>query len=137
MGGILAKIIPARSNAEPIKVIADLDQLIPAPFGFKLGGRVYQIQVGTIRKLAGLQDKLEVILHLLNRATKGEKVPDFDLHKAYHQYLSVLCPEMSMEAVENMNLPQLRRLLSEIQKYATGQSMDPTEDEKKKETQEK
>jgi hypothetical protein len=102
---------------------------------FKLGGKVYTIEVGTVRKLAQMSDRLEAIFGLVQRKALGEKVSDEDLYTAYHQYLSVLCPKLTLDVILTMTLPQLRKLLTEIIRYATGQQTgvdSPADAEKKK-----
>lgn len=126
--------MPTRAQAET-KLILDLDQLVPEPMEFRLGGQKYLIQVGTVRKLAEMSKRLEKVLSLLARKAQGDPIPDSKLYEAYHEYLSVLCPKLTAGVIESMTFPQLRALLKTIIRYATGQQTDLEADgdaEKKK-----
>lgn len=134
MSGVLTKIMPARSASESPRLIADLDELAPKPMAFRLQGKTYQIKIGTVRRLAELSDRFEQVLSLLNRKAAGEIITDFEVYRAYHSYISVLCPELTMDVVMRMTMPQLTTLLKEIIRYATGQQLGETPDLEKKKT---
>lgn len=120
---------PARTAAEEVKIFRDLDQLSQEPMGFRYQGRVYKLQVGTVRRLTQMASKMERIMLLLQARANGEKVLDQEIYRAYRDYFAPICPEMTERVIESMNHRQLRALLKDFIRYSTGQTIQALEDE--------
>lgn len=124
MGGVLTKIMPARTAHEPVRVVADLDSLIAQPVGFRFKGRVFQIQPVTTRQFMQLADVLGEIQKVTDEQKAGKKIHDEEVYEMYHKYISVLCPEFTLDMLKSMTLVQVGAVMALIMKHATGMTDD-------------
>jgi hypothetical protein len=131
--GVLERIRPARTQAKDLGVILDLDDLLTKPNGFRVHGKLYKVNAvdtQTFMRLAEILGEVQTLIRELGTRDVSEN----EIYEKYHEYISVLCPEFTMEALRKMQLPQVHGLINLIIKQATGQPMnlDDFSPEKKK-----
>lgn len=134
MSGVLTKIMPSRAQAQDTQVVADLDDLIARPVGFRFRGRVYQLAPVSTRKFMEMANLLGEIQTMIKSQSEGAGITENEIYQAYHRYISVLCHQFTTEMLKSMTLPQVHALLNLVIKQVTGQPMNLDTDEKKKMT---
>lgn len=119
--GILHKLMPTRDDRRPTKMIADLDDLISQPIGFKFRGKEYIIEPMTTENfmlVTNAMHELEQILKTKEHSQFNEK----EIYKAYYNFVSVLCPTISYYSIKKAKIPQLHALLNLMIRHITGQT---------------
>lgn len=121
---MLHKLRPARTQAQDCSVVLDLDDLMVKPVGFQLKGRTYIVKPVSTETFLRLADILGEIQTMVQGIAKGDKIHDADIYQAYYRYISVLCPEFTLETLKGMALPQVHGVVNLIIKHATGQPLN-------------
>jgi len=111
---------PARTQARPVKIVADFDALVSQEIGFKLHGESY------ILKPVNTEDSMRLTL-ALERANKlsaqreqDNSVTLEDICQAYLDFISPLCPQMTMDTLKQMTLAQIHALVGLIIRHMMG-----------------
>lgn len=133
---MLHKLKPARMNAKPAKVIADLDDLIAEPVAFRFQGKTWVLKPVDTETFMRVARALEDIQELLSGHSGGEPKNKEEIYDAYLVFIQPLCEGIGMTEIRSMTLPQLHALMSLIIRHITGQttqeSVSGSEEEKKK-----
>lgn len=124
--GVLSKLMPARQ--EPAKVVADLDALIDEPIAIRFQGRVFTVKPVSTRAFMKMADAMGRMQILTTQST----IKNDDVYKGYHDYISVLCPEITIDMLKSMTLTQVHALLNVLIKHSTGQPLNLDESIEKK-----
>lgn len=124
--------MPARAKSQDYSVVLDLDELLTKPVGFQVLGRTYTVRPVSTETFLKLANVLGEIQALIKSIGEGAEAHDVQIYEAYHRYISVLCPEFTLDTLKKMQLPQVHGLVNLIIKHATGQPMNLDVVEKKK-----
>lgn len=130
--GVFEKFIPTRAARSP-KLIADLDDLISQPIGFRYLGKEYTLEPMTTRNFMSVTralDDLKMILSSQEGVLNEEAIYD-----AYYVFVSSLCRKISLSDIKKATVSQLHALLNLLIQHITGQTasqmvVDPEEKKK-------
>jgi len=114
----LFNLKPGRSVRVP-EIVADLDELIPAPIAFKFEGKTYECAPVD----AGLFLKVSQALSKIQDMKEREVTPD-EIVEGYLSFLKPVCPEITREMIKKMSVSQLTALINLILKHLTGESFN-------------
>lgn len=131
--GVFEKFMPTR-DSRSTKLIADLDDLISQPIGFRYLGKEYVIEPMTTRNFITVTKALGELEAILKRQEGGELNED-EIYDAYFLFVSSLCKKISLSDIRKATVSQLHALLNLLMQHITGQTasqMVGNPDEKKK-----
>lgn len=119
----MAKFMPAREEAKPVRIIHDLDIIDSEKVGVKFNGKTYSIEdlkVGQGMKISLAYSKL---IELEMKVSQGEQVEDVALAKAYYDLLSIVIPDITPSEILEMGQNRINMILNLISRKITA---DPT-----------
>lgn len=120
--GMLHKLMPARPD---VKLIADLDEIISQPIGFKFGGRDYVIQPVSTSAFLKITQAMENFQALLKvKDSKPGEITEDIVYEAFYRWIVILVPEIKLAAVKKMAFAQLNALMTLMIQHITGQTSD-------------
>lgn len=123
MRGVIHKLLPTRNQSRPnVQVIADFDDLIAQPIGFKVFGKVYEIQPVTTETFLKVANALGQVQNLLSERAQGREIKDQEVYDHYFQFITPLCPDMTKDELKKLALPQLNALITLIIQHMTGRT---------------
>jgi hypothetical protein len=129
----LSHFMPARGAKLPVKVISDLDDLVAQPIGFRYLGEDYIIAPMTTRNFMIVTQALHELEETLKK--QNGEWDDESIYQAYYEFISPLCPGISLKKIKKGTISQLHALLNLMVRHITGQTepdMVREEEEKKK-----
>jgi hypothetical protein len=134
--GILHKLMPTRDDRRSTKLIADLDDLISQPIGFKYLGKSYIVEPMTTHNFMLVTRALHELEGILKTKEQQEFHED-EIYEAYFNFVSSLCPQMTLSDIKKAKIPQLHALLNLMVRHISGQTAPDmvAEDPEKKKTQ--
>lgn len=119
--GILHKLMPTRDDKKSALMIADLDDLISQPIGFKYLGKEYIIEPMTTHNFMIVTRALHELEQILKTKEQSEFNED-EIHNAYYNFVSALCPTITLIEIKKAKIPQLHALLNLMVRHITGQT---------------
>lgn len=120
--GLIHKFMPAREEAKPAKLIADLDLLVSQKIGFRYLGRDHVIEPMTTANFIAVVKALHQI-EVVAKLKEGDEGYDKDgVYLAYYEFVSSLCSSVSLEDIKEAKLPQLHALMALLIKHIKGET---------------
>lgn len=134
--GVLHKLMPARDAHQNVKMIVDLDDLIVQKIGFKYLGKMYVIEPMTTYNFMLATKSLQDLQNTLQSRT-DQAFQEDEIYVVYHQFISTLCPAITLSEIRQGTIAQLHGLLNLMIRHISGQTnsemeMSPEDKEKKK-----
>lgn len=133
------KVQPARTNAEDLNLIADLDEIHAKKVTVKCNGKEFPLLPVTLDMATEVDAQNRAMRNYVSRI--DSKNPS-DMETVYDQYFlffRIICPEMSLEEVKKMTVVQVNRLYIVMSKHVytelSGKTLSEIQDEEKKKTQ--
>jgi hypothetical protein len=114
--------MPARSAASAPSLVVDLDEIVAKPVGFRLGGKLYRLDVVSTKNWLKLIDAEQKIKDLQKSAVESGDVKNAEVVQSYYDYLSILAPEMTYEMVESLTLSQVLAVIKLVSKQIVDSS---------------
>ena len=131
--------MPTRTQSQPVKIIADLDDLTSQRVGFKFNGKQFIIEPMTTENFIALAVALnEMDVFLKSKSGENEKHELDEVYEKYYELTKALCHNIKFEHIKSMTVAQLHALMHLIIRHVTGQTQEDMtksiipEDEKKK-----
>jgi len=115
---MLSSLFGKKKKAEAPAIVADLDQIVAKPVGFRLGGKTHTINPISTKEFWTLSNAL-VELWALRDAK--EVTPD-ELIDKYHGLVATVCPSIKRSDIEGMTQAQVAALYQLIMDAATGRA---------------
>ncbi len=112
------KLRPARPE---VKVIADIDEIISQPIGFRFNGRIYTIQPISTRVFVHVAQELQSFTQLLKKK-ETEEITEDEIYNSYYRWVKSVCPEISQADIRKMTVAQLNALMNLIIEHMTGRT---------------
>jgi hypothetical protein len=119
--GVLHKLMPSRDEKRRVNLIADLDDLISQPIGFKYLGKEYIIEPMTTHNFMIVSRALQDLENVL-KDKNNEDFNEDDIYQAYYDFISTLCPRISISDIRKAKIAQLHALLNLMIRHITGQT---------------
>lgn len=135
MGKIHKNLKPTRDAHEKVTIIADLDDLVSQPVGFKFNGKGYELKPISTENYLIISRAYEKVMNYLK---DNESPKIHEMHEMYYEFFSTICPALTLDDVKKMTLTQLTQLIGLLMRHITGQTTEnvigvhDTREEKKK-----
>lgn len=113
------KIMPTRDAHQEVRMIADLDDLIGDPIGFKFNGKGYLLRPVSTENYLRISKAYEKVMKGLN--DRSDHTIE-EIQKCYHEFFSSVCPELSLQDVQSMTIQQMTQLIGLLMCHITGQT---------------
>lgn len=101
---------------KPVELISDLDKIITKTYLFIFEGKEYSINPVSLEDFARYSQALANISNIQSKKEVSQK----EVIEAYAEFISSVCPEVTVSMIERMTLPQLGALTNLVVSVITG-----------------
>lgn len=117
---VLHKLLPNRAGKKSVKIVADFDQLIAEPIGFRFQGRDFEIKPVDTETFMKTTHSLQEIQDLLKKKGEGQEITNEEVYEAYLKFTQPLCPQITLKILKSMSLSQIHALVNLIIRHILG-----------------
>jgi len=111
-----------------VKVVLDLDRLLPKPIGLSLHGKTHQVHPVSVGAFAEIYDAVAKIDEL----NKAKRLKGKPLYKRYAQALAPIVPTITADDISGMSSQQMNAFFLFVFKTMSGEIFKDVEEDSKK-----